>query len=50
MPKEYGGVMPMAEMIGEMLRAVRSSDYTCQTVECNHSLISLIVFLMCVIL
>jgi hypothetical protein len=28
MPKEYGGVMPMAEMIGEMLCVVLSSDYT----------------------
>ena len=28
MPKEYGGVMPMAEMIGEFLCSVTASDHT----------------------
>jgi len=28
MPKEYGGVMPMAEMIGEFLCSVTTSDCT----------------------
>jgi len=28
MPKEYGGVMPMAEMIGEFLCSVTPSDRT----------------------
>jgi hypothetical protein len=28
MPKEYGGVMPMAEMIGEILCTVTTTDCT----------------------
>jgi hypothetical protein len=28
MPKEYGGVMPMAEMIGKILCSVTTSDLT----------------------